>query len=328
MKKEQIFTGKNVDEALKNGLDELGLEKDNIEYEVIEHEKRGILGIGAAPAKIKIMYEIKKDGGEIAVKYMNKLLEDMNLSAEVSFEKTVSNRYKLSVNGEGSGMLIGHHGDTLDSLQYLLNLAVNKRDEDGEKGEYMNITLDIENYREKREEALKSLARRMAAKVLKYKRSVTLEPMLPYERRIIHSEIQNIEGVSTNSVGVENNRKVVIYLEETGFKGAEERENGRYERRPSRERRANTTGERRSPRGSEKKSASAQVLERFEKKQSAKDETSDIDYSYDESDYSSTAYLREPTKRFSSFAEYESHMAELAAQGDKKDSEKKGNDEE
>ena len=103
---------------------------------------------------------------------------------------------------------------TLDSLQYLANLAANKRI-DGKKDEYVKISVDVEGYRAKREETLRALARRMAAKVQKYKKSVMLEPMNPYERRIIHSEIQTIPGVSTNSIGSENNRKIVIFLDTT-----------------------------------------------------------------------------------------------------------------
>ena len=120
----------------------------------------------------------------------------------------------IRVDGESAGVLIGHHGDTLDSLQYLANLAANKKVA-GEKREYCRITVDVENYRTKREDTLRSLARRMADKVLRYKKSVMLEPMNPYERRIIHSEVQKVAGVSTNSIGSENNRRVVLYLEDT-----------------------------------------------------------------------------------------------------------------
>ncbi len=316
MKKESIFTGKTVDEALKLGLLELGITEEMAEWEIIETEKKGILGIGATPAKIKIVYNEKKDGS-VAVGYIKTILADMNINADVDFEKTGSGRYKLSVNGEESGMLIGHHGDTLDALQYLVNLAVNKREDDGSKGEYMNITLDIENYRHKREEALRSLAKRMANKVLKYRRSVVLEPMLPYERRIIHSEIQGIEGVSTNSIGIENNRKVVIFLEEVGFE-----ESMQKDRRPSdrRQRGGRDRGERRqsAPRsGGARKSSIDAILPKI-KKAAPKINIDDVDDS--EYSLSSTAYLREPTKRFSSFAEYESHMAKLATESENKTS--------
>ena len=136
----------------------------------------------------------------------------MNIEAEVTLSDGEDGAKKISVCGEDAAILIGHHGDTLDSLQYLANLAANKR-VDGKKEPYVKINVDVEGYRAKREETLRALARRMAAKVQKYKKSVMLEPMNPYERRIIHSEIQNIEGVSTNSIGSENNRKIVIFLE-------------------------------------------------------------------------------------------------------------------
>ena len=130
-----------------------------------------------------------------------------------STEEGTNDDIVLKVNGDDAGLLIGHHGETLDALQYLCNLAANRRIA-GEKREYTRITLDVEDYREKREAALRALARRKAEKVLREKRSVMLEPMNPYERRIIHSAVQEIEGVTTNSIGVEDNRRVVIFLEE------------------------------------------------------------------------------------------------------------------
>jgi spoIIIJ-associated protein len=108
-------------------------------------------------------------------------------------------------------MLIGHHGEALDSLQYLANLASTKKNANGERNR-RRVTIDIEGYRAKREETLRALARKMAAKALRLRRNVMLEPMSAYERRIIHSEVQGIEGVSTNSIGSDNNRKIVIYL--------------------------------------------------------------------------------------------------------------------
>ena len=119
----------------------------------------------------------------------------------------------IHILGEDAGMLIGHHGETLDQLQYLVNLAANKKNGEDDDRTYTRILVDIEGYRAKREDTLRNLARRTAARVLKYKRSVTLEPMCAYERRIIHSEIQSISGVMTNSIGVENNRRIVIYLD-------------------------------------------------------------------------------------------------------------------
>ena len=126
--------------------------------------------------------------------------------------------------GEDASTLIGHHGDTLDALQYLANLASARKNIHGERDK-SRVTLDIEGYRAKREETLRALARRMAAKALKNRRSVMLEPMSAYERRIIHSEIQNIEGVSTNSIGSDNNRKIVIFLTDKKPQGIFEEKN-------------------------------------------------------------------------------------------------------
>ena len=136
----------------------------------------------------------------------------MSIDAEISVSEGENGEVRIAINGESAAVLIGHHGETLDSLQYLANLAANKR-VNGKKEAYTKVSVDVEGYRAKREETLRALARRMAAKVLKYKKSVMLEPMNPYERRIIHSEIQNMEGVSTNSIGSENNRKIVIFLD-------------------------------------------------------------------------------------------------------------------
>ena len=152
---------------------------------------------------------------QTAYRFICKLVEDMGLSdVTVAMHPGTNDDMVITVDGKEAGVLIGHHGETLDALQYLANLAANKKTPD-EKREYCRITVDVENYRLKREETLRALARRMADKVLRYRKSVMLEPMNPYERRIIHSEVQNIPGVSTNSIGSENNRKVVMYLDET-----------------------------------------------------------------------------------------------------------------
>lgn len=210
MKKEVITTAKTIDEAVAIAVKELGAPSaDKIEYTVLEEPKKGLFGIGAQAAKISASYT---DGGEArALAFIKQLLEDMNITAEVTMTDGENGEKRICVNGEAAAVLIGHHGETLDQLQYLASLSANKR-VDGKKDDYVRVTVDVEGYRAKREDTLRALARRMAAKVLKYKKSVMLEPMNPYERRIIHSEIQNIEGVSTNSIGSENNRKIVIFL--------------------------------------------------------------------------------------------------------------------
>lgn len=212
MKEEITVTAKTVEEAVEEAVKALGAPSaDAIEYTVLTKEKKGFLGLGAAPASILASYT--PSGADIAVEFVKTLLADMNINAEVSAVDVENADKLINISGEEAGILIGHHGDTLDSLQYLVNLAANQKTE-GEKRDFVKISVDIEGYRAKREETLRSLARRKAEKVLKYKKSVMLEPMNPYERRIIHSEVQNIKGVSTNSIGSENNRKVVIYLED------------------------------------------------------------------------------------------------------------------
>ena len=211
MKKEVITSAKTIDEAVALAVQELGAPSaDKIEYTVLEEPKKGLFGIGAANAKISAVYNV--GGEENALAFIKTLLGDMNIEADVAMTDGENGEKRISVTGESAAVLIGHHGDTLDSLQYLANLAANKR-VDGKKEAYVKITVDIEGYRAKREETLRELERRTAAKVQKYKKSVMLEPMNTYERRIIHSEIQTIEGVSTNSIGSENNRKIVVFLE-------------------------------------------------------------------------------------------------------------------
>ena len=215
MNNEIIVTGKTVEDAVLAAVQELGAKSaDEIEYTVVEEPKKGLFGIGAVPAKISAKKVFK--GELFALGFIEQLVKDMGLDVTVELkdaEGSDKDCKLIDIQGEGAGVLIGHHGDTLDSLQYLANLAANKR-VDGVKPPYVKIAVDAENYRARREETLRALARRMADKVLKQKKSVMLEPMNPYERRIIHSEIQNIEGVSTNSIGSENNRKIVIFLEE------------------------------------------------------------------------------------------------------------------
>ena len=173
---------------------------------------------------------------QTAYRFICKLVEDMEL-ADVTIAMHPGNNddMVITVDGENAGVLIGHHGDTLDALQYLANLAANRKEE-GEKREYARITVDVESYRAKREDALRILARKKAHQVLKYKKSIMLEPMNPYERRIIHSEIQKMEGVSTNSIGVENNRRIVIFLEEEGMPTAGIKAKGTSEKSGSKSR--------------------------------------------------------------------------------------------
>lgn len=212
MKKEITATGKTLDEAIANAKLEIGSDGDDMEYEILEFPKKGILGIGASPAVIKVTYTVEDENP--ALDFVKMVVSSLELDAKVTNTVGEEGELKISIDGEDAGSLIGHHGETLDALQYLASLAACKHEkESGEKDSYTRISVDAESYRVKREETLRGVARRMAARVLKYRRNITLEPMNPYERRIIHSEIQNIEGVSTHSVGVDAERRIVIALD-------------------------------------------------------------------------------------------------------------------
>ena len=161
--------------------------------------------------EIKLERRDVKDGEDMSYEFIKTLISDIGLSAEAALYSCEDGTRRIIISGKDASVLIGHHGDTLDAVQYLANLACARKNINGERDK-SRVTIDIEGYRAKREEVLRALARRMAAKALRNKRSVMLEPMSAYERRIIHSEVQGIEGVSTNSVGSDNNRKIVIYL--------------------------------------------------------------------------------------------------------------------
>ena len=284
-KRSYTATGKTVDEALENAKKGLGIETiDGFNFEIIEYDKKGFLGIGSKPAKVRVFEEGEdepapapkaekkpeprhekkvaeaqskkpaqkkpteakpapkheaKEAKETkeapvasrpenvtpisddnaALVFVRTTLKNLGLSATADGYVDEEGITRIVVKGSDATMLIGHHGDTLDSFQYLANLAANREFKSGDKN-HNRVTVDIEDYRAKREQTLRALARRMAQKALKYNKNVMLEPMNPYERRIIHSEIQNIEGVSTNSIGSENNRKVVIYLTDGKKKNA------------------------------------------------------------------------------------------------------------
>ena len=162
-------------------------------------------------AELKMERRIVEDGEDMSFDFVKTVIADIGLSATAELYACEDDTRRIIIAGDDASVLIGHHGETLDALQYLANLASARKNIKGERDK-SRVTIDIEGYRKKREETLRALARRMAAKALRNKRSVMLEPMSAYERRIIHSEIQGIEGVSTNSIGSDNNRKIVIFL--------------------------------------------------------------------------------------------------------------------
>ena len=200
-------SAKTVDDAITKALIELGTTSDKLEYEIVDKGSNGILGfIGSKPAVIRA--KKKETIEDKAVTFLSDVFGAMGLG--VQLETSYSEKEKeLSINmsGDDMGILIGKRGQTLDSLQYLVSLVINKENED-----YIRIKLDTENYRERRKETLETLAKNIAYKVKRTRHSVSLEPMNPYERRIIHSALQNDKFVVTRSEGEEPFRHVVISL--------------------------------------------------------------------------------------------------------------------
>lgn len=205
------ITAKSVDEALTNALIKLQTTSDRVEYEVIEKESSGFLGLFNKPAKIRVKIKESVDG--TARDFLVKVFKAMNIDAKVEVVYDESNStVDINVIGEDMGVLIGKRGQTLDSLQYLVSLVLNKGSES-----YLKVKLDTENYRERRKETLENLGKNIAFKVKRTKKPVTLEPMNPYERRIIHSALQNDKFVETHSEGDEPYRRVVITLKKNAM---------------------------------------------------------------------------------------------------------------
>ena len=281
-------TGKTEDEAIRRGLEQLGMDRDDVSVEILERAKSGFLGIGSNPARVRLTYgpeeapvaepapvvkpvvqkpaEEKKvekpsapkaadkpqrsenaqrgdraprpqrtdkpqraprpekkdipaidlplcedENAQRIVAFVSGLLEHMDSAAQVKVYEMEKGRYKVILEGDKLGQLIGRRGETLDAIQQLTNYAVNTGSD-----KRIRIQMDAENYRAKREQSLESLANKVAAKVAKYRRSVTLEPMNAYERHVIHAALQDVKGVTTYSIGTEPNRRVVVAFDREG----------------------------------------------------------------------------------------------------------------
>ena len=227
-------SARTEDEAIAAALAELGMDRDDVSVEIVERAKSGFLGIGASPAVIRVSYEDEdepaapaaapkaeapaapakpaaaavvdenEDYAEIR-KFLTGLLERMGVNADIEISPRENGGVNVNLSGSGMGAIIGRRGETLDAIQHLTNYVVNRGSE-----KRMHISVDAECYRSKREESLTRLAEKMAEKAIKYKRSMALEPMNSYERHVIHTALQNYEGVTTSSTGVEPNRRVVV----------------------------------------------------------------------------------------------------------------------
>ncbi|ADD03596.1 single-stranded nucleic acid binding R3H domain protein [Thermoanaerobacter italicus Ab9] len=204
--KELIRTGKTVEEAVNLALQEFGVPREMVEVEVLDEGGKGFLGLISKQAIVKVI--LKDVIKESAKNFLQQVIEAMKLDVKFDIEEN-ENTIKFNLHGKNVGLLIGHRGETLDSLQYLVNVVASKyRGYD----RYRKIILDAENYRKRREEALIRLAKKLAKKVMETKESVELEPMSPNERRIIHMALQDHPYVETYSEGEEPNRRVIIAL--------------------------------------------------------------------------------------------------------------------
>ena len=242
-------SARTEDAAIAEALSELGMDRDDVSVEILERAKSGFLGIGASPARVRVSYECpdeepvkaptpaksepkpktekkpapeKKPAaapapaakpadpdepavyGEIRA-FLSGLLERMGVNAEIEIGPRENGGVNVNLTGASMGAIIGRRGETLDAIQHLTNYVVNHGSD-----KHLHISVDAENYRSKREESLTKLAEKMAEKAVKYKRSMALEPMNSYERHVIHTALQNYEGVTTSSTGVEPNRRVVV----------------------------------------------------------------------------------------------------------------------
>ena len=227
-------SARTEDEAIAAALAELGLDRDDVSVEIVERAKSGFLGIGASPAVIRVSYEAEdepaapvaapkaeapaapakaapaavvdenEDYAEVR-RFLTGLLERMGVTADIEISPRENGGVNVNLSGSGMGAIIGRRGETLDAIQHLTNYVVNRGSE-----KRLHISVDAECYRSKREESLTRLAEKMAEKAIKYKRSMALEPMNSYERHVIHTALQNYEGVTTSSTGVEPNRRVVV----------------------------------------------------------------------------------------------------------------------
>ncbi|MGN0968777.1 MAG: RNA-binding cell elongation regulator Jag/EloR [Oscillospiraceae bacterium] len=241
-------TGRNEEEAIAAALAQLQLDRDDVSVEILERAKSGFLGIGSSPAKVRVTYEVPDEeipeepapvpaaeesipaeevkaaapvveedtpaapaGDEKAEKivaFLTGLMEHMDVKATPTVERTEEGTYRVNLEGENLGSIIGRRGETLDAIQQLTSYSVNRG-----ASKRVRIQVDAEHYRAKREESLIRLANRVADKVVKYRRNVTLEPMNAYERHVIHTALQDYPGVTTYSTGTEPNRRTVVAYE-------------------------------------------------------------------------------------------------------------------
>lgn len=197
-------SGKTEEEAIAGALEQLGMDRDEVSVEIVQRAKPGFLGIGTSPAVVKVSYEETDSVKDKAEAYLEGLLEKMGSDAAPEITED-DDGMRIELRGENLGVLIGRRGETLDAIQHLTNYTVNRG---GEKR--VRIIVDAENYRGRREETLVKLAEKVAGKVVKYRKNMSLEPMNSYERHVIHTALQGHDNVTTHSTGNEPNRRIII----------------------------------------------------------------------------------------------------------------------
>jgi len=197
--------GKTVDEAIKSALDELGCNIDDVKIEIVEEPSKGLLGLGKKPAVVRL--SVRQTPEQETRVVLEDLLNKMKIDYVINSVEYDAGRVRINITGKDMGLLIGRKGETLNAVQFILSLIVNR-----ERAEKVHITLDVEDYRKKKEESLEALALRLSDKVKKTRKNVVMRPMTSQERRIVHTALQSDSQVTTYSLGDEPNRKVVISL--------------------------------------------------------------------------------------------------------------------
>lgn len=209
--KSVIKTGRTIQEAIELAIKELNADLDSVKIDILEEPVRGLLGLlSSKPGKVKVT--LKDTPADVAREFLEKVLKAMNVEGRVIAEEKEGRVINIELKGQRMGILIGKRGQTLDAIQYITSLVVNKKF----NGEHYRIIIDVGNYRKKREEVLARLARNLASKAVRLRKDIALEPMNPYERRIIHSTLQNDPRVTTVSEGEEPYRKVIIKVVRNG----------------------------------------------------------------------------------------------------------------
>ena len=204
MTKSIEVSARTEDEAIESALEQLGLARDDVSVEIVERAKTGFLGLKNTPATVKVVYEAKGDRIDRVEDFLSGLFERMDVDAGIELTEE-EGAVNVILTSNDPGALIGRRGETLDAIQHLTNYVVNR----GGSSRY-RVNLDAENYRQRRNETLETLAVRTAGKVMKYRRNMTLDPMNAYERHVVHTALQNYENITTYSVGNEPNRRIVV----------------------------------------------------------------------------------------------------------------------